>query len=78
MSFIFARREPRRIEMPTFDQKELIRFVRRSALFVLPAIALVTFAGLVVWTVRRQIALTDEIAVEPIVDYVEPAYEVPA
>lgn len=78
MSFIFSRREPRRIEMPTIDQKELIRFVRRSALFVLPVIALVTFAGLIAWTIRRQIALTDEIAVEPIVDYVEPAYEVPA
>jgi len=60
---------------------EILRIVRRGALIAIPAIGLFIFAGLLAWTVRRQLdsltegLVVDEMAEEPTE---EPTYEVPA
>jgi len=60
---------------------EILRIVRRAALFLIPAIGLFVFAGLLAWTVRRQLdSLTEGLVVdEPTEEPTgEPTYEVPA
>ena len=60
---------------------EILRIGRRAALIVIPAIGLFLFAGLLAWTVRRQLdSLTEGLVVdEPTEEPTgEPTYEVPA
>ena len=50
---------------------EIVRLVRRSALILIPAIGLFLFAGLLAWTVRRQLdTLTDGLVVDEPTDEV--------
>jgi len=55
---------------------EILRIVRRAALIVIPVIGLFLFAGLLAWTVRRQLdTLIEGLAVDEPTE--EPTYEVP-
>lgn len=72
------------IDKSTFDRfttdperrADLLRSVRRVALIALPAIGLSIFAGLLAWSIRRQLdALVEGLVVEPAT---EPTYEVGA
>lgn len=63
-------------------KEEILRIVRRAALIVIPAIGLFVFAGLLAWTVRRQLdSLTEGLAVDEPTDQStfesteEPTYE---
>jgi hypothetical protein len=54
---------------------EITKLIGRAALIVLPMLALITFAALLVWNFRRQAVLPENPVVEP---EEEPAYEVPS
>ena len=54
---------------------EIMKVIGRAALVILPMLALITFAALLVWNFRRQAVLPEN----PVVETVdEPAYEVPS
>lgn len=56
-------------------REEILRMLRRAALIALPAIGLAIFAGLLAWTIRRQLdSLTEGLVIEP---NEEPAFDAP-
>ena len=75
----FARRSRQpRFVFPTIERADLMRVVRRMAIYVVPAIATLAFFTLIAWTIRRRLTLPDEITLESAVEPVEPAYDVSA
>ena len=66
------------IEFPKVERDDVMLVIRRAAVYVVPAIATFAVFTLIAWAIRRELTLPDEITLDPIVEPVEPAYEVSA
>jgi hypothetical protein len=66
------------IEVPEIEREDVTRFLRRAAVYAVPAFVTFAVFTLIAWAIRRQFTLPDEITLEEVVAPVEPAYEVSA
>jgi hypothetical protein len=66
------------MEIPIIDRDEIARVLRRTAIYIIPAIATFALFTLVALTIRRLLAIPEAIQLEPVVEAPEPAHEVSA